>query len=176
MRRTQPRRCTNHDNSQGIWHKRCLKHQAKTRLAKSTTTKTEMQTGSSGDKSKETASAYRNPRRAAVNYRYLRDLLLISGGADGFGVGEAWDGSVGDRSRLRHSVLDEGVHFFTSSSPALHLQFYIKKTPRALNRQHPDFPHLIVQYMRRSLGTAFADLAGLIRHTEGPQFALASGV
>lgn len=38
------------------------------------------------------------------------------------GVGEAWVGSVGDRSRFRHSVLEEGVHFFTSSSPGLHLQ------------------------------------------------------
>lgn len=48
--------------------------------------------------------------------------LPISEEEDGLGVGEAQDGSVGDRSRFRHSVLDEWVHFFTSSSPALHLQ------------------------------------------------------
>lgn len=33
------------------------------------------------------------------------------------GAGELW---VGDGSRFWHTVLEKGVHFFTSSSPALH--------------------------------------------------------
>lgn len=56
--RKQPERCTNHDNSQGISHKRFLKYQAAspTRMKMAT----EMQTGRTGDTNKQTASACRN--------------------------------------------------------------------------------------------------------------------
>lgn len=93
-------------------------------------------------------------------------------------MGDARDGSVGGRFRLRHSVLDEGVHFFTSSSPALHLRInkIKKKKNRPFNHQHSDFSGATFQDVRRSLGTALADLAGLIGDAERPQFALAPGV
>lgn len=77
---------------------------------------------------------------------------------------------------------------YTSSPPPLLLYtykfiyIYIKKTKKkqpktqAFNHHHPDVSDLILQDVRRSLGTAFADLAGLIWDTERPQFALASGV
>lgn len=51
----------------------------------------------------------------------------MSGGEVGLGVGSAGDGSVGDWSRFRHTVFEKGVHFFTSSSPDLHLNLEIKK-------------------------------------------------
>lgn len=47
--------------------------------------------------------------------------LLICDAGVGFGVGKGWDDCVGDGLFFRHSVLEKGVHFFTSSSPALHL-------------------------------------------------------
>lgn len=48
--------------------------------------------------------------------------LPLSAGAAGVDVGGAGGVWVGDRSRFRHTVLEKGVHFFSSSSPALHLQ------------------------------------------------------
>lgn len=67
--------------------------------------------------------------------------LPRSGGEVGVGVGRAGEGLVGDGSRLRHSVLEKGVHFFTSSSPALHLEHwrkcFSKNTEPGL--QEPDF-------------------------------------
>lgn len=78
----------------------------------------------------KTTSAFRNVRQAPptppptglVAGNDCIGKLLIFEEEDGFGVGDARDGSVGGRFRFRHSVLDEGVHFFTSSSPALHLR------------------------------------------------------
>lgn len=40
----------------------------------------------------------------------------------GPGVGRTEDGLVGDGSRFRHTVLEKGVHSFTSTSPDLHLE------------------------------------------------------
>lgn len=40
-------------------------------------------------------------------------------GAGVGGAGEAW---VGDTVCFLHTVLEKGVHFFTSSSPGLHLE------------------------------------------------------
>lgn len=48
-------------------------------------------------------------------------MVPMSGGEVGVGVGRAGEVLVGDGSRFRHSVLEKGVHFFTSSSPDLHL-------------------------------------------------------
>jgi len=45
----------------------------------------------------------------------------MSAGEVGVGVGRAVVVSVGDRSRLRHFVFENGVQLFTSSSPDLHL-------------------------------------------------------
>lgn len=55
--------------------------------------------------------------------------IVIPMSAEEAGVGEGGAGvfSVGDGSRFRHSVLENGVHFFTSSSPGLHLEMS-KKT------------------------------------------------
>ncbi len=47
--------------------------------------------------------------------------LPMSGEDAGVGVGGTWEGLVGGGTSFRHSVLEKGVHFFTSSSPALHL-------------------------------------------------------
>lgn len=55
--------------------------------------------------------------------RWSEVKLPMSAGAVGVvseGVGEDL---VGDGYRFWHTVFENGVHFFTSSSPGLHLEF-----------------------------------------------------
>lgn len=62
---------------------------------------------------------------------------MLAGGSN---VGES-DGviRVGDRGRFRHTVLENGVHFFTSSSWGLHLQFWSTETFSVTVKQSPKF-------------------------------------
>lgn len=48
----------------------------------------------------------------------------MSGGEVGLGVGTAEGVLVGEGFRFWHTVLENGVHFFTSTSPDLHLWIY----------------------------------------------------
>lgn len=104
-----------------------------------------------------------------LNYRFLRRRM-----------GSVW-GKPGTVQRGTGPVSDTPcwTRGYTSPPPP-HLLYTCKfiknKTKRRLSASHPDIRGLIVEDVRRSLGTAFADLAGLIWDTERPQFALAPGV
>lgn len=116
-----------------------------------------------------TSRPVRSQLQTALNYRYLRKRMGCSWEKPG--KAQWATGPVSDTSCWTRG--------YTSSPPPLLLytcKFILKNKTEALSRQHPDGSDVILQDTRCSLGTALADLAGLIWDTERPQSALASGV
>lgn len=78
----------------------------------------EMETGRTGSETKRTSAEVPDAGRTDQSENSPK-----SGEEEvGPGVGRAEDGLVGDGSRFRHTVLEKGVHSFTSTSPDLHLE------------------------------------------------------